>query len=324
MPSRLAAIAAVVVAVASRASAEPVRCERTIAKESSKHVQSVTKALQRCEDRKAAGSLSASTDCATETVTAALVQKADARLRQLVARRCGGADATCGTADDDSLASIGWNVGSCPDVESAGCNAPITSCDGIGTCLVCVGRATAARSIGLSYGNLQQSAFGTGSAVNRCQRAIGRETARFLASKSKALAKCWDARLRGQHANPCPTPGDGKAAAAIAKAEVRKRSRICAACGGADGACGGSDDLTPGAIGFVASCPAVTPVGATSCGHAIATASDVVDCVDCVAEFEVDCADRLAVPTVAAYPTECNPTTTTTTSTTTSTTTTTS
>ncbi|HJQ83812.1 MAG TPA: hypothetical protein VKA21_07045, partial [Candidatus Binatia bacterium] len=158
----------------------------------------------------------------------------------------------------------------------------------------------------LYYGALDQSQFGTASGISRCQRTIGKETTRFLAAKSKALAKCWDARLKGKHTNACPTPGDGRAAGAIARAELRKRSRICSACGGPDSACSGGNDLTRAQIGFVASCPAVTVPGGASCAASIADASDVVDCVDCVSEFKVDCTDRLAVPALAAYPPECN------------------
>ena len=46
-------------------------------------------------------------------------------------------------------------------------------------------------------------------ALNTCQKAIGKSAAKFFAAKSKALQKCWDARLKGKHSNPCPSPGDG-------------------------------------------------------------------------------------------------------------------
>jgi len=316
-------IALLPMVVAYPAHADPVRCKATIVKESSKHVQAVMKALQRCEDRKVTGSLPASTDCSTDPATSTAVQKADARLSLMVNRRCGGPDATCGTADDDSLASIGWNVGTCPNLEQGSCTNPISSCAGVGTCLVCVGDAAARQAIALYYAADQQGQFGTGSAVNRCHRAIGKETARFLNAKSKALAQCWGARIKGRHNNPCPTPGDGKAAGRIAAAELRKRTRICAACGGADGTCGGGDDLAADQIGFVSSCLDVTVPGGASCSATVTNASNIVDCVDCVSEFKADCADRLAVPEFTSYPSECNSTTTTTTTSTTISTTTT-
>jgi hypothetical protein len=110
----------------------------------------------------------------------------------------------------------------------------------------------------------------------------------------------------GDATGTCPA-ADGKAAGAIAKAESKKIAAICNACGGADKLCGGGDDFTPAQIGFATNCPDVTPPGAPSCAHTITTLQDVVDCVDCVTEFEVDCAISVAVPALTAYPTECNP-----------------
>jgi hypothetical protein len=61
-------------------------------------------------------------------------------------------------------------------------------------------------------------------------------------------------------------------------------------------------------VGFLASCPALTPPGGAACAAAIASLDDVADCVACVSDFLVDCADRLTVPAFAAYPGDCNPT----------------
>jgi hypothetical protein len=311
-----AALLAATWLMVGRAAAEPVRCQRAIAKESAKHVQTVVKALQKCEDRKAAGSVAASTDCTTETRTVSLVLGAETRLRQRVAQRCGGSDSVCGTPGDDSLASIGWgSVTSCPGFEGGSCTNPISDCDDIATCLACVGQAAVRQAIDLYYGALDEGQFGNGSTINRCQRAIGKETSRFFAATTKALQRCWDARLKGRHTNPCPAPGDGKAVAKIAKAEARKVLRICSACGGGDG-CGGSGDVTPAQVGFVSTCPDVTvPNGGQACAAPIGAMQDIVDCVDCVSEFKADCADAVAVPGLTAYPPECQATTTSTTTT---------
>jgi hypothetical protein len=302
------------------ARADAVLCQRAIAKESAKHVQATMKALQRCEDRKVAGALTPATNCAAEGGTATLLAKAETRLRARVAQRCGGLDRACGTPDDDALASIGWD-GGCPGFEDSSCTAAITDCNGVATCLTCIGRAAVDQAVGLYYDALASSEFGTGSALNRCQRSIGAETARFFSARSKALQRCRDGRLKGRHGNDCPVPGDGKAAAAIAKAEARKVSRICAACGGANAACGGGDDPAPSAIGFVSSCPAVTVPDGPSCAGAIGAVGDIVTCVDCVTEFKGDCLDALAVAGLTSYPAECGPTTTTTTTATTTSTT---
>jgi hypothetical protein len=134
--------------------------------------------------------------------------------------------------------------------------------------------------------------------------------------------------LKNKHTGTCPDAGAAlgsspqKAAAVIAKAETKKIGAICKACGGADKRCdatiaaqhgapipgsGGSDDFTPAAIGFPPFCPDVkVPSGGPFCEQPIATLADLVECVDCVSEFKVDCVDRLGVPGLAAYPCECS------------------
>src|SRR5262249_36774901 len=157
---------------------------------------------------------------------------------------------------------------------------------------------------------LDPSQFRTGDAVNRCQQAIGSATTRFLRDRSKALQRCWDARLRGVHANPCPDPGDGKAAGLIRSAERRKVTHICRACGGTSTACDVAGATSPAAVGFVTACPVVTPFAQAGCGASIAGMGDVLACVDCVTTFETDCADAAAVPALAGpLPQQCNPTT---------------
>jgi hypothetical protein len=316
---------ALVLAALGTASADPVKCERTIAKASQKFVDEKAKALQKCEDEIAAGALTPDTDCHADSSTAKSIQRALMKLTTDIAKDCGGRDKTCGTSDDDALSGIGWGATTvCPNFENGSCTNAIANCQDIVSCLNCVGEAAVDQAITLYYGDLATDAFGTNSPVNKCQRSIGKETTKFLRSKSKALAQCWDARLKGKHSNPCPDPGDGQAATSIRKAEQKKVENICKACGGADKICGTSDDLTPADIGFVSTCPDVTVPGApSSCARPVEDLADIVACVDCVTEFKVDCVDRLAVPGLASYPPECNAgasTTTTTSSTTTSTT----
>src|SRR6185436_14532779 len=90
------------------------------------------------------------------------------------------------------------------------------------------------RSMTQAVGSASSAAFGTSSPANRCQRTIGKSTSKYQGSVAKVMSKCWDARLRGQHSNACPVPGDGKAGAALAKAEQKKVSTICKSCGGVD------------------------------------------------------------------------------------------
>src|SRR5262249_53092228 len=149
-----------------------------------------------------------------------------------------------------------------------------------------------------------------------CQQTIGKATAKYLGARSKAMQKCWDGRLKGLYATQCPTDATGKTNLLISKAETKKITTICKACGGTDKLCGGSPDIAASAIGFPASCPYGAPFdGApSSCAGAIVDAADIVDCVDCVTKFKVDCMDAAAVPEFASpLDPRCNPNQTTTT-----------
>jgi hypothetical protein len=187
----------------------------------------------------------------------------------------------------------------------------VGDCGGIASCLQCIGGAAIDQAMSVYFDDFAASAPGTD--VNRCQQTIGREAQKFLAAKAKEIVKCWDARIKGKHGGSCPnaaaaagTPSR-KAADKIAKAEAKARAKICKSCGGADGLCDGSGDLTPAAIGASPTCPAVTVPGGASCAGAIGTLADLVDCTFCVTEFKVDCVDRAQVPGLVSYPAECNP-----------------
>src|SRR6185369_10642658 len=202
----------------------------------------------------------------------------------------------------------------CPTFDGSACTAPIANCNDVITCLSCLDLHAVQRSLTQEVGSANSTAFGTSSTTNRCQRMIGKATSKYDGSVAKVMNKCWDARLRGQHSNACPVPGDGKASAALAKAEQKKVATICKSCGGADHACNGTGDIAVGDIGFPATCPSVTVPGGDACAGAVSTLSQLVACVDCVAEFEARCADAVAVPGLIALPAQCGgvpPTTTT-------------
>lgn len=297
---RLVALAAALL-LAAPAHADPLACRLGIAKASAKHAQKAAKTLQRCRDRVLAGGLPPSTDCHGEPGLAL----ARTKLALAVAKPCCGPDTACGTGDDEPLAGIGWDLGACPDLESAGCAAPVAGLDDVVDCLACLGGAAADGLVEATYGTFAAGA--SGSTLADCQSALGRETARFYGAAAKARQRCWDARDRGVHANPCPLPGDGRAGPAIARAEARKVERICAACGGADALCGGGDDLAPAAVGVLDACPPAALPGGGSCAAPIAALADLVTCVDCLASFASACVTDVAVPTLAPYPGECNP-----------------
>ena len=303
------------------ATADPLKCKATITKASAQYVQARTKALVKCEVAVVAGKLPLATDCSNESKTDAALDKAKAKMEAAIEKACGGPDKDCGSGgDDEPLGSIGWDMGVCPDIESLGCAIAIDDCHDVVECLECVQSEAVDQVVELACDELLLPST-SDKTLNKCQQTIGKATAAFVAAKTKALAKCWDAVNKGAISGPCPSPGDGKADAAIAAAEAKKIAAICKACGGADKGCdqtvtgptstvpgtGGTDDLTPAAIGFPADCAELTIPGGASCQQPIATLADIVECVDCIAEFKVDCVDRLAVPWAASYPGECNP-----------------
>jgi hypothetical protein len=303
--SALPPLAASVLAVAlllggaAPAAAEPVRCQREIATQSAKLVQARVKALQKCRDAVVKGTFAG--PC-PDAKAGAKIAKAESKLGAAIAKACGGADRICGAGgDDDALGAIGWTGGSCQGLENAACVAPIADCGGIASCLTCVGAAAVDQAIGLAYDDL---GGGGGAGLLGCRRAIGREAARLVQARSKALHKCRDGALKGGPAGPCP---DLKALTKVGKATAKLDAKICKACGGADRACGTGDDLAPAAIGFAAACPDVTVPGGPSCGGPIDDLRALVDCVACVTAFKTGCADALAVPGLTSYPAECAP-----------------
>ena len=295
--------------------AEPSACRAAITKLASRYDVARLAALAKCEEQIVRGKLPSGTVCASEPKTAGMVAKAASKLSSGIGKACGGTDGVCGGGDDEALAAIGWNLGTCPDFQGAGCTNAIADCGGIVACLTCVDGAAVATSLALAYGDLDLGSP-SGSILERCQTALGREAARYQAAKLKILAKCWGAVGKGTATAPCPVPGDGKAAAKIAKAEATTIAKICKACGGADRACdatigpiagsGGADDLTPASIGFASTCAALTRPSGGACDGAIDDLADIVTCLDCVNDVASECAGSLAVPWGEAYPAACN------------------
>ena len=284
-------------ALAAPARAEPVACQRAVLKASLKLVEARSKLLGKCEDRRLRGALPPATDCGTEPATADKVARAESKLATTLARACGGPDRTCGTPDDEPPATSGWPA-TCPGFAGADCWDAVGDCDDVTTCLLCVDRAATERTIATGY----PAAPDPDPTVLACQRVLGEQTRKLAAARANALRKCWDLRLKGRHTNPCPDPGDGKAAARIAKAESKARAKICKACGGADRACGGGDDLAPSAIGLNPFC-----AGAAPCIQPLDDFDAVVECATCVTALDAECTSALAVPALTPYPADCPP-----------------
>ena len=294
-------------------------CRRAMAKESSKLLKSQVSVLTKCEQASLKG---VAGSCPSAEGAAKLTAAAD-KLRAAVGKACGGADGTCGGDLTDEVGGTALGLpAACPDLEGSGCVQPLdgASCTGVADCIACVDGAAADRVRTLAYGAFAPAA--SGSALMKCQAAIGRVSGQLMLATDKALAKCWDARLKGLHTGNCPdagaTPGTParKAADAIAKTRAKATSAICKACGGDDKTCdpdigdeigtAAVGDFTPPTIGFVSTCPDVVgPRG--GCFAPVSTLGGLAACVDCATAFEVGCADALRAPALTAYPAACNP-----------------
>jgi hypothetical protein len=296
---------AAAVAWLTAASVASAACPDVLRRETARFAKTAREAVGACEADVLAGRLPATADCRTEPRTAALVTAAAGRLTARLAGRCCGADRTCGTADDASLAAVGWTSPACPSLENAACTGAVADPGDVAACLTCAGRAAMERLVELLHERYAPAV--PASVLAGCQAAIGEASTRFFVKTTKALRRCWDARARGGHANDCPAPGDGRAERAIARARDALADAVCRACGGGDARCGGGDDLTPAAIGFLAACPGVVPPGGAACAGPVAGLPDLARCAACVSEFAAGCLGRLAAPGLVAYPAECNP-----------------
>jgi hypothetical protein len=279
--------------------AEPSACRREIARADARYGRTTMRLLQKCEDDVLAGKKPG--PC-PDAKTAAQIFIANAKLQSSIARRCGGVDQTCSvSADNDPLAAIGWDIGQCPNLANGACTNTIEHCGHVSACLLCLNDAAIGRAMALYYDALTPGASGT---IEKCQRYLGREAAKFYQAKVKILGKCEDLLLKGAIAGPCP---DARAALSIATVEAKARAKICSVCGGPDRECGTSDDPTVAEIGVPPDCPPVDPPGtAPACGGPVDTVADLVRCVSCVTGFEADCVSAAGAPAVSAYPAECN------------------
>jgi hypothetical protein len=300
--------------------ASALRCRQTINKELGKFVKTKSTILRKCKESAVKRGVPAfPVDCPL-TAQDDKINAAAQKMQDKIAASCGGANKLCNPADtgpdaDEPLVDIGWDMGACPDLSGHGCTNAINDCNDIGTCVACVAHSAVDRANELYYDLLVASEFTTGSPVNKCQIAIGKETTKFLQAKWNLLRLCWSKVLAGHPGYTSP-PGcpdtDAKTVAKLAQAEQKKIAAICKACGAggdadADGACDvPAGGFTPAAIGFEPDCPDVTVPGApASCVAVVDDLAALIACVDCVTEFHVDCTSALAVPTEVAYPAEC-------------------
>lgn len=286
--------------LAAVAYADPILCQRAIIKGTARFAQAKMKAMQSCQD----GVVVRRTGSCPDPKAAIKISKAGFKLRRVVGKACGGTDFNCGTgSDDEPLAGIGWDLGTCPNLASGTCTNAIADCDDVSDCVKCAADAAVDQSVALAYESLDLD--NTGAAIERCQRAIGKKISLYWNGVNKALHRCEEAVVRGQLAGLCPDASPS-ASAKIARLAENLELGICMACGGIDQQCGGAADLTPTQIGMPADCPAVAVPGGSACGAPLADVTSIAECAVCLSTFDTRCLAAITVPGVETYPSDCN------------------
>jgi len=284
---------------AAAASDPALKCRQAILKGAAKLAHVRLTVLRKCEEAKRSGKLPALGACGEAADVAAALASATAKLATAIDRVCGGPDRRCGTGDDLGLAAMQW-PSPCPELEGQGCGAPLASCADVATCVACLADAAVTRGVALVYAPFAVADPKTQKAIARCQKTLASAATVLADTRLKVDARCLAARLDGKHDQPCPLPGEGKAAAVLAKARAKAEASVCKACGGVDKRCGGDDDLGRELVGFADACP-----GVGLCATTIASFTDLVACFDCTAAARADCALAGAAPGVADYPALC-------------------
>jgi hypothetical protein len=291
-----------------------LKCKRTIVKASAAYQDAGTDAVAKCLKAVHARKLPFATDCLTEADTRAAISKAEDKLETAIERACGGKEKDCELNDSIDPADIGF-PSVCPGLVVSGCTADvgdIIDCTDIAACLACIGRQSLATHTNLlaTVGHADPKSE---RALHRCQKAVLNGGSTYLGAVTKALAKCWDARLRGKHAKACPLD-DLKTAETIIDAEDALRRKICRACFGVES----GEDLcdvdpvltfTPEAIFAAPSGASCTLVEAPSttedCGRDLVELARIPRCLRCVGNYAAECPSYISAPSLVVFPFEC-------------------
>lgn len=243
---------AATLALGSSAGAQDIpKCQAAIVKNAQKYTSTRVKALQKCEesvltgklpgpcpDAKAADKISKAATKLADGVAKACtgVTVADLGFAGLV-NRCVGGDndgSRCADTFDCPNGGVCTGVDECPTFLNGrlpgddGCEIPLASPADVAECLECATNAKVDAVLDAFYATLKPAS--TDKDVLKCQKDIGKRTAKFFDAVEKSLAKCEDARLKGKVAS-CP---DSKAADKISKSLTKLGEAIAKTC--ADGA----------------------------------------------------------------------------------------
>ncbi len=206
--------------------ASQLACQKGVAKAGAKYSKTALKTIEKCLQAIQSGKLTGNpaTVCLgtspSDASTATKMTKAAQKVGEAVPKACN---------DTDAAAFQDANLGT-----GAAC-APTAA--GLATCLVSnmLGHVTSAA--GAAYGTVVASAD---KGVQKCQKILGKESAKFVKTKLKAVQRCLDTRNEAcGSASPvvrCLAPQAGGPAAetallsTVATAETKLRAKIAKAC----------------------------------------------------------------------------------------------
>lgn len=245
-----AAVAATAVVFgASVAGAQDIpKCQRAVVKGAQKYASARMKALQKCEEGRLTGKIV--TTCAADAKTQDKIGKAATKLSDGIAKACtsvtvadlnmdglvtkcvGGTRAgeRCVDVNDCPGGGVCTALDECPTFLNGtlpgddACEIALTSPATVGDCLECAAAVKVDSVVGTFYTTL--AAASEDKDVLKCQKDIGKRTAKYFDAVEKALAKCQDALINGK-VPACP---DSKANDKIAKSLSKLNDAIAKTC----------------------------------------------------------------------------------------------
>ncbi|MEW6272506.1 MAG: hypothetical protein AB1689_24780 [Thermodesulfobacteriota bacterium] len=238
------AIAALCLSLAAPATAELEQpqqaCQSEVGKQGRTFFRSVSRALRKCKDRIAKGSLPPGTDCSLEPRTANTILRARGRVAPAIARRC----------SDALLADLVFGdacYGSETVTELAACEVEVHE----------------EQALGLIDTLFDEMGMVTG-AQRECQKTAALQAERFAFRKHDLLRACKDNVAKGKL--PADADCDAETAAQLTKVRASAAGKIGAKCA----------DATVAAMAFDAPCTGVT-TGAQLVGCLLGSHGDGVE-----------------------------------------------
>ena len=278
--STLGAIAAAVIALVIPGSvqADADRCSSAINKEYNKYIKTRSKVIEKCKRNVLTKGEPATLGECPDTKGSDKIANSASKMRSKIEKKCGGGNKICNSADigsaaDEPLESINWDIGVCMNFEGGShgsCVNTIRDCGDVVDCLQCIANAGVDQEVcDLLYDGFNPTKFFLSSGdvtrvERRCQRTVAQESVKFVQKKQRLLEKCWDSKLKGKtgfdDADPCPdtdpklgSSGDNKTVEKIKRLELKLADKICRKCGGGgdrdgDGLCDEIDAVVSGGV----------------------------------------------------------------------------